>query len=105
MVERRAQKSKLRKEVHRGNADFSCPCIVFLVPLGYLSSCSEAGADSQEMQTGKIYFELSNYVSGQAIRVASGNLLEMQYFWPQCGPIKSEILCFIIRLLGHSDIH
>lgn len=38
----------VRKEVHRGNADSSCTCIVLVVPLGYLSSCSEARSDSQE---------------------------------------------------------
>lgn len=53
----------MRKEARKGNADFGCTCIVFVVPLGYLSSGSEAGCASQErelMREG--YFELSNCV-------------------------------------------
>lgn len=32
----------IKKVVCRGNVNFSCACIVFVTPLGYLSSCSEA---------------------------------------------------------------
>lgn len=46
----------VRKEGHRGNADFRCACTVFVVPLGYLSSCSETRPDSQErLLRGEVY--------------------------------------------------